>query len=183
MDTLTLERIKTLHPKIRAKVLACYTHANNKLLGKGVRLRFARTYATKEEQDAIYAQGRTVFFDKQGNRVGVVTHVKGGYSIHNYGLAFDIVLLLDKNNDGRFETASYSSVLDFDKDGEADWMEVVNYFKSQGFVWGGDWRKFVDKPHLEITFGHNARSLKRLVDDGRFTKETINGKVYTYPTI
>lgn len=183
MDTVTLERIKTLHPNIRAKVLSAYNHANNRLLGKGVRLRFARTYATKEEQDAIYAQGRTRLFDSNGKRLGIVSYVKGGFSIHNYGLAWDIVLLLDKDNNDTFETASWNSALDFDKDGTADWMEVVDYFKSLGFVWGGDWKNFKDKPHFETTFGHNARSLKKLVDDGKFTEEIINGKKYVYPII
>ncbi len=41
MDKITLDRIATLHPKIRSKALDAYTYINNKLLGKGVRLRFA----------------------------------------------------------------------------------------------------------------------------------------------
>lgn len=181
MDKVTLDRIATLHPKIRQKALDAYTYINNKLLGKGVRLRFAYTTRTVEEQDALYAQGRTKLFDANGKRLGIVTQAKGWQSIHQYHLAFDIVLLLDKNNDGVFESATYE-LLDFDKDGKADWMECVDYFKSQGFVWGGDW-KFKDKPHFEMTFGHTWRTLKPLYDKGQTFTEVINGKTYTYANI
>jgi peptidoglycan L-alanyl-D-glutamate endopeptidase CwlK len=179
MDKITLDRIATLHPKIRKKVLDAYTHINNKLLGKGVRLRFAYTTRTIEEQNELFAQGRTKLFNKNGKRLGIVTKAKGGQSIHNYHLAFDIVLLLDRNNDGVFESASWDTVLDFDKDGKADWLEVVQYFKSLGFVWGGDWR-FKDAPHFEMTFGHTWRTL--INNKNTFT-EVINGKTYTYVKI
>lgn len=179
MDQITLNRIATLHPKIRKKVLDAYIYVNNKLLGKGVRLRFVYTTRTIEEQNELYAQGRTKLFDKNGRRLGKVTQAKGGESIHNYHLAFDIVLLLDKDGDGKFESVSWDTVLDFDKDKTSDWMEVVNYFKSQGFVWGGDW-KFKDKPHFEMTFGYTWRTLKNKLDKGDVFTETINGIKYTY---
>lgn len=182
MDKLTLERIATLHPKIRQKVLDAYTYINNKLLGKGVRLRFAYTTRTNEEQSDLYAQGRTKLFDSKGRRLGKVTNAKAGQSIHNYHLAWDIVLLLDKNADGIFEEASWNTILDFDKDGKADWMECVDYFKSIGAEWGGDW-KFVDKPHFQITFGHSWRTLKEMVEKGNTFTERINGKTYTYVRI
>ena len=181
MDKTTLDRIATLHPKIRNKVLDAYTYANNKLLGKGVRLRFAYTTRTIEEQDELYAQGRTKLYDSAGKRLGKVTQAKGGQSIHNYHLAFDIVLLLDKDLDGKFESATYE-MLDFDKDGKSDWLEVVEYFKSLDFVWGGDW-ELKDKPHFEMPFGHTWRTLKRIYDSGKTFTEIINGKTYTYVEI
>ena len=66
MDLITLNRIKLLHPKVRAEALEAYKHANNQLLGKNVRLRFAYTLRTFEEQEELYAIGRTKFFDKNG---------------------------------------------------------------------------------------------------------------------
>lgn len=159
MDKLTLERINLLHPKVRDEVREFYLYVNNKLLGKGVRLRFAYTIRTFEEQDNLYKIGRSILYNSNGERVGKVTNANGGQSIHNYGLAFDIVLLYDKNNDGIFETASWNTILDFDKDGIADWMEVINYFKSKGWTWGGDWKNFPDKPHLQKTFGHTWKTL------------------------
>lgn len=182
MDKQTIDKIATLHPKIKQRVLDAYTHINNKLLGKGVRLRFAYTTRTNEEQNELYAQGRTKLFDSKGKRLGKVTNAKGGESIHNYHLAWDIVLLLDKNGDGVFEEASWNTILDFDKDGKADWLECVEHFKSIGAVWGGDW-KFKDKPHFEMTFSHTWRTLKMSYDAGNTFTEVINGKTYTYVKI
>jgi peptidoglycan L-alanyl-D-glutamate endopeptidase CwlK len=166
-DSLTLERIATMHPKVRQEVLDMYTHANEKILGKGVRLRFAYTYRTNKEQDALY------------NQKPKVTNAKGGESIHNYGLAFDIVLLLDKDGNGTFETATWDTLKDFDKDGTSDWMEVVKYFKSKGWSWGGDW-KFKDYPHFEKTFGHSWQQLQKAFNNGKTTSELISGIEYNW---
>lgn len=154
-----------------------YTYANQKLLGKGVRLRFAYTLRTHKEQDELYAQGRTKLFDNSGKRLGKVTNAKGGQSIHNYSLAFDIVLLLDKNGDGVFESASWDTKADFDKDGIPDWMEVTNYFKSRGWTWGGNWKSLPDAPHFEKTFGHTWQTLKAKMDKGETFIDT-NGLTY-----
>lgn len=183
MDKITLDRIGYLHPKIRAKVLEAYKYANAQILGKGVRLRFAYTLRTNQEQDALYAQGRTKLFDDTGKRLGIVTNAKGGQSIHNYGLAFDIVLLLDKNNDGIFETASWDTKADNDKNGVSDWMAVVKYFKSLGFAWGGDWSNPYDPPHFQMDFGYNWRTLLTKTTMGETFTEVINGKKYTWVNI
>ena len=147
MDKITLERIETAHPKIREELREDYLFCNNRLLGKGVRLRFAYVYRSKEIQDKLY------------NKRPKVTNAKGGQSIHNYGLAFDVVLLYDKDGNGTFETASWDTVKDGDNDGNSDWMEVVNFFKAKGWTWGGDWRSFKDKPHFEKTFNNTWRTL------------------------
>lgn len=182
MDVVSLERIKLMHPKVRKELLDAYTHINNNILGKGSRLRLAYTLRTNAEQDALFAQGRTVLFDKSGKRLGKVTNAKGGQSIHNYALAFDIVLLSDKNNDGVFETALWDTKVDLDKDGASDWMEVTKYFQSLGWEWGGSW-KFVDPPHFQKAFGHTWRTLKAKIDSGAFTTEVINGKTYRFANL
>jgi len=142
-----------------------------KLLGKGVRLRFAYTFRTNEEQDKLF------------NQKPKVTNSKGGQSIHNYGLAFDIVLLYDLDNNGTFETASWDMKKDFDKDGIADWMEVTNYFKSIGFEWGGDWKSFKDAPHFQKAFGLTWQQMKAKIDKKDFKSEVINGVTYNYINI
>lgn len=171
LDQITLERIKTLHPKIRKEVLDAYTHINEKLLGKGVRLRFAYTYRTNAEQDVLF------------NQKPKVTNAKGGQSIHNYGLAFDIVILYDLDDNGTFETASWDMKKDFDKDGIADWMEITNYFKSIGFEWGGDWKSFKDAPHFQKVFGLTWQQMKAKIDKKDFKSEIINGVTYNYINI
>ena len=153
IDLITQQRIQLLHPKVRTEVENIYKNEIvPSLTGRAI-CRFAYTLRTFAEQNAIYAQGRTRLFDAKGNRLGVVTKAKGGQSIHNYGLALDIVLIKDN------KTASWEDNVDFDKDGKADWMEVVNILKSHGWTWGGDWKSFKDKPHFEKTFGYTWQQL------------------------
>lgn len=138
MDKLTIERIKTMHPTLRTKLLKDYTDANN-LLGKGVRLRFSYTLRTFAEQDALFLKRPKV------------TNAKGGQSYHNYGLAFDIVMLYDNNGDGIFEEASWDTKRDGDRDGVADWLEVTRLFESRGWENGfiSNGKKW-DYPHFQL---------------------------------
>ena len=108
--------------------------------------RFAYTLRTFAEQDKLY------------NAKPQVTKAKGGQSYHNYGLAIDIVLIVDKDGNGSFETASWDVKSDFDGDNQSDWMEVVAIFKRYGWEWGGDW-KFYDAPHFQKTFGKSVNEL------------------------
>jgi peptidoglycan L-alanyl-D-glutamate endopeptidase CwlK len=144
IDQKTLDRIQLLHPKLRNEAGQIYNEIEAALKGRAI-CRFAYTLRTFAEQDALYAIGRT----KSGAKV---TNAKGGQSYHNYGLAIDIVLLKDTDGNGTFETASWETNVDFDGDGVADWIEVVNSFKRYGWDWGGDW-KFTDKPHFQKTLG------------------------------
>lgn len=173
-DKITLERIKLLHPKVRQEVEHIYKAQIVPALSGRAICRFAFTLRTIKEQDEIYAQGRTKLFDAQGRRLGVVTKAKGGQSIHNYGLALDIVLLVDNDRNGTFESASYNEVLDYDGDKVADWMEVVRIMKAAGWVWGGDWKRFKDSPHFEKKFGLTWRQLKARWDK----KDLIPGTEY-----
>ena len=49
----------------------------------GITIRIISGFRTYAEQDALYAQGRT----QLGS---IVTNAKGGYSNHNFGIAFDV---------------------------------------------------------------------------------------------
>ena len=164
MDLITIQRISEAHPKIRTQLLEQYKEANN-LLGKGSRLRLAYVYRSNALQDRLY------------NQKPKVTNAKGGQSIHNYGLAFDIVILYDNDGNGTFEEASWSMIRDFDKDSIADWKEVTTYFKSKGWEWGGDWKSFRDAPHFQMDFGYSWQSLKAKVDAGDVLKDA-NGIIY-----
>ena len=184
MDAISLSRAELMHPCERVEFIKHYNHVNKHILGKGVRLRLAYVLRTNAEQNALYALGRTVV-----NPVGktkskpfgnVVTNAKGGQSVHNYGLAFDIVILYDLDNNGTFETASWDMIKDHDRDGKSDWMAVVDYFKSVGWEWGGDWKGFVDSPHLQKTRGMNWQKMKSQMDKGKYTTEVIKGVTYKW---
>lgn len=160
MDNITIERIKTMHPELRESLLAQYIECNN-LLPKGVRLRFAYTYRSPQEQDKLFKQRPKV------------TNTAAFQSMHNYGLAFDIVIIKDKDGNGTFETASF--------DLDDHWLKVVKYFKSKGWEWGGDWKKFKDAPHFQKVFTiTDWREWKNRIDIGMVIKDK-NG--ITYPLI
>ena len=163
-DQKTLERIQLLHPKLREEALTMYDEIVAALTGTAA-CRFTHTLRTFAEQDALYAQGRT----KAGAKV---TNARGGASYHNYGMAIDIVLLVDKDNNGTFETASWDVKTDFDGDGKSDWQEVVAIFKRYGYEWGGDW-KFNDAPHFQKTFGKSVADLQSLHNAGKVDKNNF----------
>lgn len=183
MDEISLQRANTLHPNIRQKVIDALNHINRNILGKRVRLRIAYGHRTREEQTKLFNQGRTVLFDSKGRRLGKVTNAQWWQTIHFYGLAFDIVVLYDKDDNGTFETASWDLLKDFDGDGKSDWRECIDYLKSIGFEWGGDWKRFKDAPHFQAkkTNGqsYSWRELKALIDSGQTFVE--NG--ITYPKL
>lgn len=154
-DLVSEKRIATLHPRIRDEVLMLFNRANNELLSAGAKARITCGTRTIAEQNALYAQGRT----RQGK---IVTNARGGQSVHNYGLAFDFCLIV---NNGKY--ASWDYLRDFDGDRVPDWMEFVNLFKGAGYEWGGDWKSFKDRPHLQKTFGKSVKDLQTLEKDAQ----------------
>lgn len=166
-DVITIERIKLLHPKVREEAGEIYYEICERLSGKAM-CRFAYTLRTFAEQDGLYAQGRT----KPGS---IVTYAKGGQSWHCYGLAIDVVLILDKDGNGSYETASWDFNVDFDGDGKADWEEIDYVFKMYG--WEGLYKKDGkrwDLPHFQKTFGHTTPQLLAMVNAGRTTNGYVN---------
>lgn len=159
MDALTITRIDKAHPRIKELLLNQYKEVNRRL-PKHVRLRFSHVYRSPEEQDLLF------------NQRPRVTKAKGWQSIHNYGLAFDIVILYDKDNNGTFEAASWDV-------NDVNFLSVVKYFQLKGWEWGGAWKSFPDPPHFQMTFGHTAKTLKALIDKGRF----IENKGIKYPLL
>lgn len=160
-DQITLDRLALLHPSLQSEALEIYEEINQALSGRAI-CRAAYTLRTFDQQNDLYAIGRT----KPGK---IVTNAKGGQSYHNYGLAWDIVLLVDKDGNGTFETASWQTNVDFDGDGKADWMEVIQIFKRYGWECGIDWH-FKDAPHVQKTFGKSIKWLQ--------SREKIQGTMY-----
>jgi peptidoglycan L-alanyl-D-glutamate endopeptidase CwlK len=167
MDLITIDRILQAHPKIRKQLLEDYKAANN-LLGKHVRLRFSYVYRSPKLQHEIFLQRPKV------------TKADAWQSIHNYGLAFDIVLLIDKDKNGSFESVSWDMVADFNLDKTPDWNEITKFFLSKGYTNGfiSNGKKW-DFPHFQKDFGYKWRDLKNLIDNG----DIIEDGGITYPKI
>ncbi|HUI32006.1 MAG TPA: M15 family metallopeptidase [Dysgonamonadaceae bacterium] len=160
MDKVTLNRIETIHPLLRQELRCIYQEICETITTPYAIFRFSHVLRSFFEQDKLYAQGRTA----PGT---IVTNAQGGESFHNYGLAVDIVQLLDKDKNGTFETASWNTLLDADKDGIADWLECVKIFESYGWRWGLFNKNGVryDLPHFQKTFGYTIGQLKLMPKD------------------
>lgn len=135
MDHITQQRIEKLHPVVRIEIQKIIEECDYALTGRA-KVRITQGLRTFKEQDDLYAIGRT----KPGKKV---TNAKGGQSIHNYGLAVDICLIIDG------KIASWDTVKDWDNDKVADWYECVKIFAKYGWDWGGNWKTFKDLPHFE----------------------------------
>ncbi|WP_419869150.1 M15 family metallopeptidase [Chryseobacterium sp. CT-SW4] len=135
MDQVTLQRIEKLHPIVREEVKKIIKECDEALTGPA-KVRITQGLRSFEEQEKLYAIGRITHGKK-------VTNAKAGQSIHNYGFAVDICLIING------KTASWDTKKDWDNDQTADWYECVKIFARHGWDWGGNWKTFKDMPHFE----------------------------------
>jgi len=135
MDKITQDRIEKLHPSVVSEVKQIIDECNTNLKGQA-QVRITQGLRTFGEQTRLYSQGRT----RPGKKV---TNAKPGQSIHNYGLAIDICLIING------KSASWDTAKDWDNDQVADWYECVKVFAKHGWNWGGNWKNFKDLPHFE----------------------------------
>jgi peptidoglycan L-alanyl-D-glutamate endopeptidase CwlK len=165
MDPISVERAKKMHPLLRDEVLQILQEMTDALKGRAIP-RLSYTLRTFAEQDVLYAQGRTKKFDANGHRLGIVTNARGGQSPHNYGLAFDICLLVDTNGDGKYDAASWDTHTDFDGDKKPDWRECVDIVMAHpGWEWGGNFKSLPDEPHFQKMMNYPIALLRSMYDN------------------
>jgi peptidoglycan L-alanyl-D-glutamate endopeptidase CwlK len=120
---------KLLHPYVLYLHDLCW----QKWQAAGLHPTDTSTLRDKEYQDYLYAQGRTT-------KGSICTYTKGGYSMHNYGLAWDTSF---PNN--------------------AEYKKAAAIAKALGLTWGGDFKvkgkPFVDRPHYQWTGGLTTAQL------------------------
>jgi RHS repeat-associated protein len=121
-DPVTDQRIQQLDPRIQQPATNFINNTESEL---AIQLRVTDGYRTYEEQDILYAKGRTT----EGPSV---TGVRGGYSYHNYGLAVDV---------GIIENGIYRGDMRITP-------EIAKIGQEQGFDWGAS---FSDYPHFQMT--------------------------------
>lgn len=122
-----MTKLEGVHPALIEKVKRIL-HAMAEL---GYPMLVTDGVRTAEQQAALYAQGRTT----PGK---IVTYAK--VSNHQpktdgFGYAVDCAFLVDGK-------PSWDDKLPWRLYGEAA--------KSQGLIWGGDWKRLVDRPHIEM---------------------------------
>lgn len=129
------KKLAGVHPTVAAKARQLISLAYK----EGIPIIITQGFRSIEEQNKLYEQGRT----KPGK---IVTNARGGYSYHNFGLAFDFAIL---NADG-----SVNWTVD------SRWKRVAQIGESLGLEWGGDWKGFKDYPHFQYTFGLSLADLR-----------------------
>lgn len=155
VETLINRSIKAMgavHPSLREYVMEIIKRAYN----EGIRVQISSGYRSHEEQAALYGQGRLSYWykgknygrlkDSNGKQLPIVTNAEPGESIHNYGLAVDYFLV---SEDGKHSMWIVNE----------DWRRVAEIAKNLHFEWGGDWKSFVDYPHLQYTRGLTLNQL------------------------
>jgi hypothetical protein len=134
---LNSQRLARVHPRLAQLGLRMVDLCAQ----AGIAILITQGLRTWQEQDALFAQGRTT----PGK---IVTNARGGESWHNFGLAFDIVVL-DSVGKADWDTA------------HPGWMRAAAIGKSLGLEWGGDWKKFKDLPHFQrsgdLTLGESRK--------------------------
>jgi len=105
------------------------------------------------EQDALYAKGRPEVCEQRslpettcnGNKV---TNARGGYSNHNFGLAADI---------GLFQNGRYL--------GNSPFYKEIGPIVARHpqLEWGGNWKSFVDEPHIQYRVPYNMAQLRERI--------------------
>lgn len=87
-------------------------------------------WRSSDEQNALYAQGRTM----PGH---IVTNAKAGQSAHNFGLAIDVVAL-------RNAKCVWAP-------GDPLWQTIGNIGQGHGMIWyGAPGARFPEEPHFEM---------------------------------
>lgn len=122
-----MNKINSLEPDFKEQIETLLTIANNVTGRKWIITSGRRTI---EEQNKLYAQGRTA----EGK---VVTNAKGGSSPHNFGYAADLAPL---KRDGK--------EIDWEAQ-RAIWKLMADAAKEMGLTAGYYFHSIVDMPHVE----------------------------------
>jgi peptidoglycan LD-endopeptidase CwlK len=123
VDDRSEKAIATLLPQVQPYARALVKKAAQ----HGITIKVIAGMRTYDEQNELFTQGRT----KPGR---IVTNARGGFSNHNFGIAFDVDV---------FEGANYL--------GESPKYKAVGALGMDlGLDWGGKWKTFMDEPHFQL---------------------------------
>jgi peptidoglycan L-alanyl-D-glutamate endopeptidase CwlK len=142
-DERTERNIATLHPRAQAEARTFMRAVVPIMAERGIDVKVISGTRSYSEQDVLYAQGRTA----PGPRV---TNARGGYSNHNFGIAWDI---------GLFQKGKYLEESPF-------YRECGEIGRSLGLDWGGDWKSFPDEPHFQLKTGFTLAQMRIRVAAG-----------------
>ncbi len=123
-------RLRGTHPNLQTKAVKLLEMAK----ADGITLLITQGLRTFAEQDALFRKRPKV------------TNARGGQSMHNYGVAFDVAVMVN---------------------GKISWDEKLyrglgKYAEQVGLEWGGNWKRFTDRPHFQLKELPNYKALLAL---------------------
>lgn len=142
-DWQTERAIITLN--IAAQVAA--RHFMSTVLNAGINARIISGTRTYAEQNLLFKKGR------YGNPGPIVTKAKGGYSNHNFGIAWDIGIFSSKG-------AYLSNSPLYKRAAQVGLADVL------GLEWGGNWSTFKDAPHYQLSTGLTITQVRERFEKG-----------------
>lgn len=129
-DLPMIADLSALHPYFRDKVVELIQVCHS----KGIELAVVETYRTVAKQNEYRKLGK------------IYTRSSGGRSKHQYGLAIDIVPMIDS-------VAQWDNI--------ALWKKVGVVGEKLGLRWGGRWRHPYDPGHFEWSGGVSAAAMEQ----------------------
>lgn len=144
LDNRSESNIATLLPVAQAAARRFMVAAIPAMAAAGTIIQIicgSRTYAA---QDALYAQGRTL----PGH---IVTNAPGGYSNHNFGIAWDI---------GLFRGKIYLEESPL-------YLECAKIGRDQGLDCGAFWSALTDEPHYNLKTGLTLEQMRIRMANGQ----------------
>ncbi len=154
-DKTTESKIGTMLIPTQRKAREFMKNISQANVSQGLSVRIISGTRTFDEQDELFAQGRT----KSGP---IVTNARGGFSNHNFGIAWDVGIFNEKGEyiDDLIDEGRMTS-----KAVDAEYKKVGAYGKSLGLFWGGDWTK-PDYPHFQMRDNNELASIRDTFTDG-----------------
>ena len=122
--------LSSLHPYFRDQIIKLINTCHK----KGIELAIVETFRTKAKQSEYYSMGREY------------TLTRGGKSRHQYGLAVDVVPVVN----GKPQW-----------DNKYLWKKIGIVGESLGLRWGGRWRSIYDPAHFEWSGGVSTYYLEK----------------------
>jgi D-alanyl-D-alanine carboxypeptidase len=122
--------VNSLHPFFRDKVIELIRLCRR----RGIELRIVESFRTRAKQAEYYSMGKKY------------TRSQGGISRHQYGLAVDLVPII--NGEPGWDNKNL-------------WKKIGLVGESLGLRWGGRWRSLYDPAHFEWTGGISSYHLAR----------------------
>jgi peptidoglycan L-alanyl-D-glutamate endopeptidase CwlK len=140
-DSRSEGNIATLLPRVRPFARALIEKAAN----QGIIIKVTSGTRSFAEQDELFAQGRT----KAGK---IVTKARGGFSNHNFGIAFDVTIFTGSTDPEKAKTPVFESPV---------YKAIGALGTELGLEWGGNWKTIVDEPHFQLRPGWAADLIEK----------------------